>query len=137
MPSVLTFACAIMRTCLGLAITTRPTCSASTSTTTAAFPVASTTTWSSWVRSERANVSSFGPDPRNWSMGSASFSGTLTREGGCDEAEALHGRTGRVRPAAGGGGRGGGGGLWQDGRLRGDILPVEEAVRRHGCGRDP
>jgi hypothetical protein len=57
MPSVLTLACAISRTCLGLAITTRPTCGASTSATAAALPVASTTTWSSWVGAGRANLS--------------------------------------------------------------------------------
>jgi hypothetical protein len=42
--SVLMLASAITRTCWGLAITTRPTCAESTSTTAAALPVASTTT---------------------------------------------------------------------------------------------
>jgi hypothetical protein len=42
--SVLILACAISRTCFGLAITTRSTCGARTSTTAAALPVASTIT---------------------------------------------------------------------------------------------
>src|SRR3954466_3905993 len=47
MVSVLILACAIRRTCLGLAITTRFTCGPITLATAAALPVASTTTTSS------------------------------------------------------------------------------------------
>ena len=51
--------------------------------------------------------------------------------------QAVHGRADRLCPAAGGERHAGGGDLPQDGRLGADLLPLEEAVRRDGRGRDP
>ncbi len=78
-----------------------------------------------------------GPDPANWSGRSARFSGTLTQEEECQEAEAVHGRAVAFALRQGGGRNTRRRGSPQDGRVRGHVLPVEEAARRHRRVRDP
>lgn len=51
-------------------------------------------------------------------------------------SQALHERTDFLRPAAGEEWCDGGRGLPEDGRARANVLPLVEAVRRHGRARD-